>query len=238
MNRIEKYRQYFTREYLMGPNSLKLLQELIARRPGGVRFDRTLDLGCGKALTSVFLANETDARQVFAYDLWIPATDNAHRIRDLHLDDRIIPIHGDAMNMPFAHDYFDAIVSVDAYHYFGSREGVFSGCFLPYLRKGGHAMFIVPGLKTEPQGELRKLFSDWAEGDDASLFRTCAWWQELLENECGESCEITVLDGGFFRDAWQDWFGTGHEFALRDREFLDKGLDQVLNFVMIYVKKK
>ena len=58
MSNIERYRPYFTKDYLMGPNSFRLLDELIRRRPAGVCFDRTLDLGCGYALTSLFIANE------------------------------------------------------------------------------------------------------------------------------------------------------------------------------------
>ena len=71
MNNIENYRKYFTKEYLMGPNSFRLLDELIERSPEGALFDRTLDLGCGFALTSMFIANETDAKNVYAFDLWI-----------------------------------------------------------------------------------------------------------------------------------------------------------------------
>ena len=59
MNRAEHYKQYFTKDYLMGPNSFRLLDELIRRNPYDMCWDRTLDLGCGMALTSVFLANET-----------------------------------------------------------------------------------------------------------------------------------------------------------------------------------
>lgn len=238
MNHIEQYRKYFTKDYLMGPNSFRLLDMLISECPDDVRFDRTLDLGCGQALTSVFLASETDAKQVFAFDLWVSATDNLQLIRTLSLEDKVIPIHGDAMDMPFAHDFFDAIVSVDSYHYFGCREGVFAERILPFLRDGGHAMIVVPGLKREPEGELRELFRTWAEGDDAGLFKTVSWWQELLQRECGEACDVIVRDAGFFREAWQDWFDTGHEFALRDKEYLDMGLDQILNFVTICVKKK
>ena len=54
MSSVEKYRQYFTKEYLMGPNSFRLLDELIRRKPSDARFHRTLDLGCGFALTSIF----------------------------------------------------------------------------------------------------------------------------------------------------------------------------------------
>ena len=208
MSNIEKYRQYFTKDYLMGPNSFRLLDELIRRKLSDVRFHRTLDLGCGFALTSLFIANETDADTVYAYDLWIPATENYRRIRDSHLEDRVIPIHGDAMDMPFA------------YHYFGCREGVFAEKILPFVRSGGYVMIAVPGLKEKPEGNLKQLFETWAEGDDAQLFKTAAWWEELMKNECDETCDITVKEAECFDIAWQEWFDTGHEYGIRDREFL------------------
>ena len=238
MSSIEKYRKFFTKDYLMGPNSFRLLDELIRRSPDDVSYGRTLDLGCGFALTSIFLANETDAGTVYAFDLWISASENYARIRENHLEDRIIPIHGDAMDMPFAHEYFDTIVSVDAYHYFGCREGVFAEKVLPYIRKGGYAMIAVPGLRKEPQGSIRDLFNEWAEGDDAELFKTCVWWENLLKSECGELCDVTVKEAECFDAAWQEWFESGHEYGIRDKEYLEKGLDQVLNFILIYVRKK
>ena len=238
MANIERYRRYFTKECLMGPNSFRLLDELIRRRPGEARFDRTLDLGCGMALTSLFIANETDARTVFAYDLWISATDNYRRIAENGLADRIIPIHGDAMAMPFAHDYFDAIVSVDAYHYFGCERGVFSGKILPFLKLGGCAMIVVPGLKRQPEGDIKALFEAWAEGDDAQLFKTLDWWRDYMEGECGDSCDIVVEEGECYDAAWRDWFDTGHEYGLRDRDFLERGLYDLLNFALIYVTKR
>ncbi len=238
MDRCEKYRKYFTKECLMGPNSFRLLDELLRRCPAGVSFDRTLDLGCGMALTSVFLANETPARQVYAFDLWVSASDNLQRIRSLQLEDRIIPIHGDAMDMPFAHDWFDTVVSVDSYHYFGAKKGVFAEKILPFVRTGGQVMIAVPGLKEEPQGEMKELFETWAEGDDSLTFKTVRWWKELLEEECGDRCDIEVTEGECFDAAWEDWFSTGHEYGLRDREFLDRGLDRILNFVMMYIRKR
>ena len=235
---IERYRPYFTKDCLMGPNSFRLLHELIRRCPWEAQFDRTLDLGCGMALTSVYLANETDARSVFAFDLWIPASENLARIRVHGLEDRIIPIHGDALDLPFAHDYFDAIVSVDAYHYFGCKEGVFADRILPFVKNGGSAMIVVPGLKAAPEGEMDALFRRWAEGDDAELFQTAEWWRALLGKECGDGCDIVVKEAGCFDAAWQDWFDSGHEYGARDRAFLEEGLDQILNFLLIYVKKR
>lgn len=133
MNNPDHYRRYFTKEYLMGPNSFRLLDELLRRNPFDTCFDRTLDLGCGMAMTSVFLANETPAKSVYAFDLWVDAAENLERVRSLGLEDRVIPVRGDAMDMPFARDWFDAVVSVDAYHYFGCREGVFAEKILPFV---------------------------------------------------------------------------------------------------------
>ena len=238
MDRCARYSAWFTKDYMMGPNSLRLLDELLRRAPADARFDRTLDLGCGQAATSVFLAGETPAKSVFAFDLWVSASDNYGRIRQNGLGDRIIPIHGDAMDMPFAQGYFDAIVSVDTYHYFGCRAGVFSQKILPFVRPGGCVMIAVPGLRREPEGALGALFNEWAEGDDALLFHTADWWRSLLAEECGDRCDVAVKEGECFDAAWRDWFESGHEFGIRDRAYLEKGLDQILNFVLIYVRRK
>ena len=34
------------------------------------------------------------------------------------------------------------------------------------------------------------------------------------------------------------WFESGHEYGVRDKEFLDKGLYDILNFLLIYVRKE
>jgi cyclopropane fatty-acyl-phospholipid synthase-like methyltransferase len=63
----------------MGPNVLWLTEALcrvMDLRPGM----RVLDMGCGKAISSIFLAKEYGV-QVWATDLWIGATDNWQRIR-------------------------------------------------------------------------------------------------------------------------------------------------------------
>ncbi len=203
MNHIETYRKYFTKEYLMGPNSFRLLDELIERSPEDVNYKRTLDLGCGFALTSLFIANETSAQSVVALDLWVNASENYARIKANYLEDTIIPIHGDALEMPFAQEYFDAIISVDSYHYFGCKKGVFAEKILPFVKADGYVMIAIPGLKEVPKGELKELFRTWAEGDDAELFQTVGWWDALLKEECGDRCDITVKEAECFETAWK-----------------------------------
>ena len=66
--RSNQYDERQIRAKIMGPNPLKLLEELLAeqRIPRG---GTVMDLGCGQGLTSVFLVREYGFR-VFATDLW------------------------------------------------------------------------------------------------------------------------------------------------------------------------
>ena len=57
---LEKYRPYWTKDYLIGPNSLRVLQELLEKNPCSLGGDSLiLDLGWGTGLTSFALCAET-----------------------------------------------------------------------------------------------------------------------------------------------------------------------------------
>jgi cyclopropane fatty-acyl-phospholipid synthase-like methyltransferase len=69
-----KYDKQFLLDNMMGPNSIKIVEELttgLLLNPGM----RVLDLGCGNGLSSVFLAKEFGV-QVFAHDLWVRAAEH------------------------------------------------------------------------------------------------------------------------------------------------------------------
>ena len=85
------------------------LTEALDFRPGM----RVLDLGCGRAASSIFLRREFGV-QVWATDLWFDVSENALRIRDAGVDDGVFPVHADARALPFGVDFFDAIVSIDS----------------------------------------------------------------------------------------------------------------------------
>src|SRR3954454_20765513 len=93
------------------------LTEALDLRPGM----RVLDLGCGRAMSSVFLRREFGV-QVWATDLWFGASENLQRIRDAGVDDGVFPIHADARSLPFAAGFFDAIVSIDSFFYYGTDD--------------------------------------------------------------------------------------------------------------------
>ena len=63
-----------------------------------------LEMGCGKAVSSIFLAKEFDLR-VWRADLRTDASDNWARSRDAGVQDQISPIHAEAHDLPFARDF-------------------------------------------------------------------------------------------------------------------------------------
>src|SRR5216684_4236826 len=97
---------------------------------------RVLDLGCGRASSSIFLRREFGVH-VWAADLWFSASENIQRIRDAGVEDGVFPIHADARSLPFAEEFFDAIVSIDSFIYYGTDD-----LYLNYL-----ARFVKPGCR-------------------------------------------------------------------------------------------
>lgn len=232
---MKKYEKYLTREYLMGPNCLRLLKELVDAAPEALQ-GRVLDLGCGCGLTSLYAAQETGARQVYAMDLWIAASENWKRIQNWGMEHNIIPIHGDAAGMPFAEEYFDAVISLDAYHYFGREKGFFQEKVLPLLKKGGYALLAVPGIKKEWEGPVPQIMQEWA-GEEWDYFHSCPWWQSLLQEGYEDKMTVQVWEAACHAAAWEDWFRSGHEYALADKACMEKGLAQHTNFVMMLIRK-
>lgn len=182
---------------LMGPNAVWLTEALTAAldlQPGL----RVLDLGCGKALSSVFLAREFGV-QVWATDLWIGATENLARIREAGLEERIFPIHAEAHALPFAHGFFDAAISVDAYHYFGTADLYFS-YFARFVKPGGQLGVIVPGLREEfVAGVPAHLAPYW--NPDFWSFHSPAWWRAHWER----TGLATVTTADLVPRGWEHW---------------------------------
>ncbi len=179
----------------MGPNVLWLTEflcEVMDLRPGM----RVLDLGCGKALSSIFLAREFGV-QVWATDLWISATDNAQRIRTANLEESIFPIHANARQLPFADQFFDAIISVDAFEYFGT-DVLFLGSLIPLLRPHCQIGIVNAGL----QQEIEQLPAEWPT--DFCTFHSAAWWRQHWAITRCVAVEVAEdLPNG--RDLWLQW---------------------------------
>jgi SAM-dependent methyltransferase len=83
-----------------------------------------LDLGCGAAESSLYLANHFGAK-VVAADLWRDPADNARKIESQGHRGNVVPLRLDASRpLPFAEEYFDAILCVNSLNFYGTDIAV------------------------------------------------------------------------------------------------------------------
>ncbi len=157
----------------MGPHPLWLLEDLagdLDLRPGM----RVLDLGSGLGATSVFLAREYGV-QVVAADLWVDPSEAARVFDREGVGDRVLAMRVDAHALPFGRQSFDAVVSVDAWEYFGTGDH-YPGYLARFVRPGGQLGVATPALTTEVR-ELGALpeHVDRVVGAEAAAWHTHEW---------------------------------------------------------------
>lgn len=186
-------------ENQMGPNPLWLMESLTQAVTIEPR-QRILDLGCGKAVSSVFLAKEFDA-QVWAADLWIKPGENLKRIYEADVADQVFPVHAEAHDLPFAKGFFDLIVCVNAYQYFGTDD-LYIGYIARFLRSGGRIGVVVPSMARELYDDVPEHlqpFWDW----QFCSFHSPEWWRTHWVKS--GKVEVEVADS--LEEGWKDWLG-------------------------------
>lgn len=218
--RSASYDPEWVLENLMGPNVLWLAESLthvLELLPGM----RVLDLGCGKAVSSIFLAKEFGV-QVWATDLWIPASENWRRICAAGADDLVFPVHAEAHALPYAEGFFDAIVSLDAYHYFGTDDLYLGGHFAPLVKQGGQIGIVVPGLVREFEGDPPShLAPIWARQWDLWSLHSPEWWRRHWEKTGLVDFELAdLVPEGWQR--WLDWDEASLELGFVPEHFAEE----------------
>lgn len=183
-----------------GANSLWLtewLAEGLDLRPGL----RVLDLGCGRAASSIFLRREFGV-QVWAADLWISVSENIQRIRDAGVEDGVFPIHADARSLPFAEEFFDVIVGIDSFIYYGTDD-LYLNYLARFVKPGGRLGIAGAGLMREIEGALPEHFRAWWTPDLWCL-HSAAWWRRHWERTGIMDIDVadTMPDGW---ERWLDW---------------------------------
>ncbi|MFB1115310.1 methyltransferase domain-containing protein [Dickeya dadantii] len=226
------YDNAFLLDTMMGPNAMRITEEMATMLPISPGM-RILDLGCGKGISSILLAKKYDVT-VFAADLWISPTENAERFASLGVDSKIFPLLVDATKeIPFAHEYFDMIISVDAWQYFGSNDGMLTK-LLPFVKKGGLIAVAVPGfIQDYSEGNLPEVVKPFWTPD--WYFYSCSWWKALWEKESG--IEITLLrEMDSCQQAWDDFM----ECSLAQEmmvPIMEAGAGEYFNIIQIVGRK-
>lgn len=183
----------------MGPNPIKLLQwnlQNLMVPPGS----KILDLGSGKGLTAVYLANELDT-DVIAYDKDIPPDEALETMRKCQPARIPLPLQGDARELPFAKAYFDYIIATDSFIYFGTDD-LYVPYISQYLKNSGCLCFTVPGFNKDVNGasELPEhLRPFWA--DECWTWHTQSWWKSHIER----TGHLRVVECEAMENSYEFW---------------------------------
>ncbi len=232
----EAYDKKLVAEKIMGPNPLKLEEELLANTPVP-RGAAVMDLGSGQGLTSVFLAREYGFH-VYAVDLWSDPEENRRFFERMGLmGEQIVPVKGDANALPFERAFFDAVVCTDSYNYFGREPGYLGERLLPFVKRGGYIYISVPGMKKDLHDDPpRELLLSWTP-EQLDFIHDAAYWRALIEKTPGiDILSIRELEGN--EELWRDWLACDNDYARNDRRAMDAGAGQYLNFIGIVLKKR
>lgn len=173
--RTQKYDLKWVLDNHIGSHCLLLMEALsqvMDLRPGM----RVLDMGCGKAITSIFLAKEFGV-QVWANDLWVGPDDNWQRICEAGVEDKVFPIHAEAHSLPYAKGFFDAIVSVNSLHFFATDDIYLSKHFVRLVKPGGQIGSILPGVYHELTDGVPDYLEPYWDPEFWS-YHSAAWWRD------------------------------------------------------------
>src|SRR3954451_10452105 len=192
-----------------GANSLWLAEWLTTAmdlRPGM----RVLDLGCGRASSSIFLHREFGV-EVWATDLWFSASENIRRIRDANVERYVFPIQANARSLPFAVEFFDAILSIDSFVYYGTDD-LYLSYLARFLRPGGYLGIAGAGLMREFDGPVPEHLREWWTSDLCCL-HSADWWSR----HWGRSGAVDVELADSMPDGWKLWLDWHNVIAPENR---------------------
>jgi SAM-dependent methyltransferase len=176
-----------------GPGGLYLVS-LLARELGLRPNSLVLDLGCGSAESSLYLADKSNVT-VIAVDLWRDPADNARKVESRGHRGNVIPMWLDAAKpMPFAEEYFDAILCVNSLSFLGTdlevvdriarhlkKDGVFCS--------GGECLNeeFTPDQLANPPGVYDFAKQVWEE--DFLILHSPGWWADHI----AQSSELRLV---------------------------------------------
>jgi SAM-dependent methyltransferase len=195
---------------------------------------RVLDLGCGRALSSVFLRREFGV-EVWATDLWFSAAENQLRIRDAGVEGGVHPTHADARALPFAADFFDAIVAIDSFAYYGTDD-LYLNYLARFVKPGGAIGIAGAGLEREIEGSIPVHLQSWWTSDLCCL-HSAPWWQRhWARTGIVDIAKADSLDRGW--RFWLEWLRLIAPDNLAEIQALEADAGAYLGYVRLVGRRR
>ena len=234
--KTKKYNIDIINDKIMGPNPLKLEEELMKDnmiKEGSI----VMDLGSGLGITSVFLVKEYGFK-AYATDLWSDEEENRKFFTEMGLtNEEIIPVKADATDLKFDKNFFDAVISTDSYNYFGRDEKYLDEKLLPFVKKGGYIYITVPGMKRDCHNDIpEELLLSWNK-EQLDYIHDIYYWKNIIsKSNDSEIISIYEMEGN--EECWNDWIKCDNEYSRNDKKAIEAGALKYLNFIAIILRKK
>lgn len=232
----KKYNSPVLQAKIMGPNPIKLQEELLIDNKIPSR-GHICDLGSGQGLTSIVLAKEYGFT-VYAADLWSDPDENRKFFDEMGLtQEQIIPVKADATDLPFDKEFFDGVVSTDSYNYFGRHPKYLDTKLLPFVKSGGYIYITIPGMKKDCHNDLPKeLLLSWTPEQLDYMHDVTYWTKMVSQSRDAEVISVSEMESN--AEVWADWLKQENEYAVSDRKAMEAGGGEYLNFIAIVLRKK
>ncbi|MEL7602605.1 MAG: SAM-dependent methyltransferase, partial [Bacillota bacterium] len=165
-------------------------------------------------------------------------TDNKQRFDAMGLSpDQIVPLRAEAHELPFAQEFFDAVVSIDSYHYFGLDSAYLGKHLLPLVKRGGPILIVVPGMKRDIHDNIPpEMLISWSP-EDLDTIHDAAYWRNVLSTTPeAELLQIAEMEG--YEECWNEWLACDHEYAISDRKSMEAGAGRYMNLLAIVLRRK
>ena len=231
----EKYNDAKFLNRIMGPNTIKLTEELMLNNEIA-KGSNVLDLGSGMGVSSVFLANEYGF-SVTACDLWSEAQENQMFFDEVVKQGSVKAVKADALALPFENECFDAVVSVDSYNYFGRNDKYLDEHLMPYVKKDGLVYISVTGMNKDLHDNLPdELLLSWS-AEQLDYIHDMDYYKSIMEkSKSAKIVDIKVMQSN--NEVWEDWLKMDNEYAKNDEKSIRAGALKYLNFIKIVLQKK
>lgn len=114
----------------------------------------------------------------------------------------MFPIHADARALPFATRFFDAVVSIDSFVYYGTDD-LYLNYLARFLKPGGVVGIAGAGVMQEIDGSVPDHLRAWWEPNMYCL-HSASWWRRHWQRTGILDIEVAdTLAHGW--QLWRDW---------------------------------
>ena len=207
----------------MGAGDQYLMAEIgqLTKLTSGMKM---LELGAGHCVNACFSAKHFDV-DVVAVDLYADVNKNWKTIIDKGMDKKVLPLKCDARNLPFPENYFDAVVSLNSYFYYGTDD-LYLSYITKYLKQNGQICIVSPCYSQEINESTPEHFLfDYPENIESYSMHSPKWWEEHFKKY--RNFEVLMCEEHKLgREIWLD--SLRWQIMNRDMKFISSDIEMLL----------